>query len=64
MENNELYYTIFGFDVKIGDFSSSAGKLSVFHIFAQWVPGTQDKKIYQHLWYQLKVTIKGVNVNT
>ena len=33
-------------------------------IFVEWVPGTQNKKMYQHLWYQLKVTIKGFNVDT
>ena len=37
----------------------------MFHIFAQWVPGTKNKKkLYNHLWYQLKVTIKAFNVDT
>ena len=48
-----------GLDVKFGHFSSSPGKLTVFHIFAHQVLGTQNKKMYKHLCYQLKVTIKG-----
>ena len=46
-----------GLDVKFGHFSSSPGKLRVFHIFAQWAPGTQNKKMYKYLCYQLKVTL-------
>ena len=47
-------------DLKFAHFSVGLGKLTVLHIFAQWIP---KLKMYQHFLFQLKVTIKGFNVD-
>ena len=53
-------YYIHWLDVQFSHLSLDSGKLSVFHIFAQWV---SKFKNVSNLWYQLKFTIKGFNVD-
>ena len=56
---------ISGLDVKFGHFSSSTRKLIVFHIFAQWVTVTQNKKDVQTSLLSVKSNYQGLfNVET